>query len=187
MFDCIDSIYNELSIPLDNLAMRPMVRAMQKDKQFYNKKLIGAEIGVGYGIHAVRILKNLSIECLYLIDPFTSYTGYSLTEKHIKELYVSAVRKLQRHDCKVKWMREFSWDIADKIPDDLSFVYIDANHSYDYVLKDLRLYYPKVKMGGYFGGHDIDATGVVRAVVNFFDEVGRRDFCIVRHDWWIKK
>ena len=36
----------------------------------------------------------------------------------------------------------------------LDFVYIDANHSYDYVKEDIELWYPKVKSGGYLLGHD---------------------------------
>ena len=36
----------------------------------------------------------------------------------------------------------------------LDFVYIDANHAYDFVKQDMTLWYPKVKKGGYLGGHD---------------------------------
>jgi hypothetical protein len=36
----------------------------------------------------------------------------------------------------------------------LDFVYIDANHKYDAVKKDLELWYPKVRKGGVFAGHD---------------------------------
>jgi hypothetical protein len=36
----------------------------------------------------------------------------------------------------------------------LDVVYIDANHAYDFVKQDIELWYPKVKKGGYIGGHD---------------------------------
>jgi len=36
----------------------------------------------------------------------------------------------------------------------LDFVYIDANHAYDYVVEDMEKWYPKVKNGGYLIGHD---------------------------------
>jgi hypothetical protein len=36
----------------------------------------------------------------------------------------------------------------------LDFIYIDANHSYDFVKEDLELWYPKVKPGGWVMGHD---------------------------------
>jgi predicted O-methyltransferase YrrM len=36
----------------------------------------------------------------------------------------------------------------------LDFVYIDANHTYQAVKEDIRLWYPKVKSGGLIMGHD---------------------------------
>ena len=36
----------------------------------------------------------------------------------------------------------------------LDFVYIDANHAYDFVKEDLEMWWPKIKKGGYICGHD---------------------------------
>jgi hypothetical protein len=36
----------------------------------------------------------------------------------------------------------------------LDFVYIDANHAYDFVVDDINYWYSKVKKGGYLWGHD---------------------------------
>ena len=36
----------------------------------------------------------------------------------------------------------------------LDFVYIDANHSYESVREDLKIWYPKVTNGGYLFGDD---------------------------------
>ena len=36
----------------------------------------------------------------------------------------------------------------------LDFVYIDANHMRPYIDNDLAAWWPKVKVGGIFGGHD---------------------------------
>ena len=36
----------------------------------------------------------------------------------------------------------------------LDFVYIDANHAYDFVKQDIELWWPKVKKGGWLCGHD---------------------------------
>lgn len=36
----------------------------------------------------------------------------------------------------------------------LDFVYIDADHRYDVVVEDLRAWWPKVRPGGVFAGHD---------------------------------
>lgn len=54
-------------------------------------------------------------------------------------------------------------------------VYLDANHTYDHVKKELAIWAPKVKNGGALGGHDfLDAElpdgsfGVKRAALEFF-------------------
>lgn len=46
----------------------------------------------------------------------------------------------------------------------IDFVYIDANHSYFEVLSDITAWWPKVKMGGFIGGHDYHQPGVYAAV-----------------------
>lgn len=50
----------------------------------------------------------------------------------------------------------------------LDFVFIDADHSYDGVMEDIKFWYPKVKQGCTFAGHDYDWTGVKAAVTDFF-------------------
>jgi hypothetical protein len=43
-------------------------------------------------------------------------------------------------------------------------VFIDASHDYDSVMADIAAWRSKVKPGGFFGGHDVDADGVRRAL-----------------------
>lgn len=48
----------------------------------------------------------------------------------------------------------------------LDFVFIDADHSYEAVRRDIDAWRSKVKPGGWFGGHDYHRKfpGVIRAV-----------------------
>ena len=48
----------------------------------------------------------------------------------------------------------------------LDFVFIDADHSYESVRRDIDAWRSKVRPGGWFGGHDYNRKfpGVVRAV-----------------------
>jgi len=49
----------------------------------------------------------------------------------------------------------------------LDFVWIDALHEYEYVKADIIAWLPKIKKGGYLGGHDYvegHANGVEKAV-----------------------
>ena len=80
----------------------------------------------------------------------------------------------------------------DDIPRYNDFVYIDGNHSYDFVKKDIELYYPRVREGGVFGGHDFHAMadkdyGVARAVLEFVDKEGLQLFGKRSMDWWVIK
>lgn len=54
----------------------------------------------------------------------------------------------------------------------LDFVYIDADHRYEFVKADIDAWYPKVKKGGYIGGHDYEPgwAGVVKAVDEKFGD-----------------
>ena len=49
----------------------------------------------------------------------------------------------------------YSVDEAAKVPDgSLDFVYIDGRHEYEFVKADIAAWWPKVRLGGYIGGHD---------------------------------
>jgi len=55
------------------------------------------------------------------------------------------------------------------------FIFVDADHSYEGCLADMRAWWPKLKPGGIFAGHDystVDFPGVVRAVDEFAAERG---------------
>jgi predicted O-methyltransferase YrrM len=67
---------------------------------------------------------------------------------------------------------------------DFGFVYIDAVHDYEHVKQDIKNYLPKVKTGGYIGGHDYDNEGVRLAVV---EELGEPDFGFEDTSWMKKK
>jgi len=53
-------------------------------------------------------------------------------------------------------------------------VFIDADHTYEYVLEDIKTWTPKVCKGGIISGHDCikKLPGVVRAVEESFGEDG---------------
>jgi len=64
-----------------------------------------------------------------------------------------------------------SFKLASKFLDNtLYFVFIDANHNYEYVKKDILAWFPKVKEGGVLAGHDYssDFCGVIEAVGEIF-------------------
>lgn len=65
-------------------------------------------------------------------------------------------------------------------------IYIDMEHTYDAVCKDIDMWLPKVKVGGYLAGHDYNLgswPGVVQAV----NEKLIRNIQIIDNVTWIYK
>ena len=72
----------------------------------------------------------------------------------------------------------------------LDFVFIDASHDYKNVVSDILAWYPKVKNGGIFAGHDYggNAWPGVESAVNEFIEKNKYELIIQESDCWgIKK
>ena len=55
----------------------------------------------------------------------------------------------------------------------LDFVFIDGNHWYDYVKKDIEAWLPKIKKGGMISGHDYEENGVSTAVRETFGNLAK--------------
>jgi hypothetical protein len=63
----------------------------------------------------------------------------------------------------VKTVRKYSFEAVKDFPDEyFDFMFIDGDHTYDGITKDLADWYPKMKVGGTFLGHDY-LNRVVRA------------------------
>lgn len=64
------------------------------------------------------------------------------------------------------------------------FIYIDADHSYESVKRDLSAWLPKIKFNGWIGGHDYDNEnfpGVHKAVVDILG--GSADITFLDTSW----
>lgn len=67
----------------------------------------------------------------------------------------------------------------------IDFLFIDASHKYEDIKKDIELWYPKVKIDGYIGGHDYTENhpGVKKAVYELFGD----SITIIDQSWLYKK
>jgi len=91
---------------------------------------------------------------------------------------------------KVKIIRADNREAAKNIPDNLDMVYIDANHAYEEIKKDLEAWYPKVRAGGIFSGDDyFYYDTVVKAVDEFFNNHPELTLNISesKTQWWCVK
>lgn len=124
-----------------------------------------AEIGVWKGAFTEHILATTEPARLHLIDPwqfdggaanqwFGGRSGHAKAQPDMEQMYQSIVTRFGSRS-NVVVHRATSSEIAPTLADDyFDWIYIDGNHSYDYVLADLRDYLPKVKRGGFLAGDD---------------------------------
>lgn len=165
-----------------NLWIRPMTKFLL-DK-YKKSNLVGVELGVDYGINVRNVIKMLSIEKMYLVDPYDQTLDGVTGDIR----YASAQKFLSKYNQKIQFIRKKSTDAINDIPNNLDFVYIDGNHKYELVKKDIELYYPKVASGGIIGGHDFwgNETGVCKAAIEFAEENNFKLYGNMT-DWWIIK
>ena len=167
--------------------MRPMMMQVKKINNKHN--LRGVEIGVKYGDHAKSILNDLQIEKLFLIDPYEHLIerGFFWTQEYTN-CYNEAKKNLSQFEEKIEFIKKKSEDASHEVPSNLDFVYIDGNHTYKFVKKDIELYYPKVKDNGVIGGHDIWSLNVFIAILGFVLKKRLLLHLYLKDpDWWIIK
>ena len=121
---------------------------------FYGK---GAEIGSFKGEFAKEIL-NVWGGHLYMIDVWrglgNEYQDASNHNIHTS-VYADAMKSIETNEYRATMIRTDSMNGSMIFQDEsLDFVYIDANHAYDFVKYDILNWLPKVKKGGYLMGHD---------------------------------
>lgn len=193
----VSNIINEKSIEEQNLDKMKLYHTNIKNKvnsnkhswaaayyglvaKFINENNIkcGAEVGIGYGLHAKNILLNSNIEKLYLVDPMRPYDD--LFSKDVTNnggfdaLVTQITNILLPFGDRSKFIRKPSLEVSENeiSNETLDLVFIDGDHSYDAVCKDLRFWWNKIKVGGYILGDDYTRVhpGTIKAVDEFAKE-----------------
>lgn len=131
----------------------------------------GVEVGVQRGDFADVIAQGWT-GTMYLVDPWKQVTAFLYPDDH-DENYRYVRERFSGMD-RIKPMRSLSVEAAATFADgSLDWVYLDADHAYDSIKADLRAWWPKVRIGGMFCGHDYftdEGFDVVRAVDEFAAE-----------------
>ena len=124
----------------------------------------GAEIGVRegqYSEHLCKVIPGLELMCVDLWDAYYHF-GSDVGAKTHK----TALEKLEPYN--TTFIKQPSMDAVRDVPDEsLDFVYIDADHRFDFVMQDIIEWSKKVRPGGIVSGHDyyrFRNAGVVPAV-----------------------
>ena len=127
---------------------------------------IGVELGVWRGVYSDIILRHSKLDLLFSIDSWQpgSWSGPKSQNITRKKLAVHKNRSV---------LLPMSFSEAARIiaDDSLDFIYVDGEHDYDSINRDIKEWWPKLKLGGLFSGHDYKLIGpdgqdfgVIRAV-----------------------
>lgn len=141
---------------------------------------VGAEIGTWKGEYAEKMIEVCQPSHLHLIDPYLFSPEYparwyggniAKSQNDMDRMFHEVRNRLEAlagEDTKITFHRDLSENaLTNLIDDELDWAYIDGNHSYEFVKKDLEGLLPKVKSGGFIMGDDIQWDGVNQAVTEF--------------------
>lgn len=153
----------------------------------------GVEVGVKCGDFSRIILKSwpghLTMVDAWREFPSDQYVDVANVDEvqHLRNM-AQAIGNVQEFTGRYEIVRALSTDAAARHADgSLDFVYLDADHSHDGVMRDLHAWRPKVRAGGILCGHDYlegrlpeGNFGVKSAVFEFFG----RPPTIVTAEYW---
>lgn len=126
---------------------------------------VGAEIGVERGVFSERLcLDNpgIKLSCIdsWKVDNECPEYG---SQHQLDRYYDQAKIRLAPYKCKI--IKKSSLEaVKDFSPKSLDFVYIDANHRYNFVIDDIAYWSKIVKPGGIVSGHDYVAQNMSHSI-----------------------
>ena len=124
---------------------------------------VGCEVGLFRGRNARSMFREIPGLKLYGVEPYgdqPSSTRHKTIPRYDRNRKMMAARLKNRN---IILIENFSEIAVQEIPyDSLDFVYIDGDHSYDYVMTDIILWARRVRPGGIISGHDYILPGEYR-------------------------
>jgi glycosyltransferase involved in cell wall biosynthesis len=174
----------------------PMRRGVMRDglldliQQLGGKDIVMAEVGSYAGESSEIFAASKNISKVYAIDPWCD----DIQCEHVTFKNMAFVEQLfdERNgkNPKIVKMKTDGTTAVNAI-ESVDFVYLDALHTYEAIVKDIENWYAKVKPGGWLGGHDYHAEGfpgVYRAVNEFCEKNDLpRPFVFRDSSWLMRK
>ena len=138
---------------------------------------LGAELGVHEGVTHFYLLDNC---------PQLTMVGVDRYQGNQSKYWPPVAEKIASYGLRSRFYKDTTYNAAQNVgTGELDFVFIDADHSYNGCLVDIRTWFPKVRTGGYVCGHDCEHPDVKRAITEFFGADGYETG--IDEVWYVKK
>lgn len=112
------------------------------------------EIGFFKGDFSKIISNKLESKNHYVIDTFNEFNNVSGDKDGLNIQYQNMIEMYEYSISLGYNTIKGTSDNLDNIEEELDFIYIDADHSYEWVSRDLENAYKKIKNNGIIAGHD---------------------------------
>ncbi len=155
----------------------------------------GVELGVWRGEtfkHVVKTCKDLNMigVDLYAAQPESTgpekwTPGENGHAWDHDRYYQDMLNFCSKYPERASIIKDYTTEAAKMFEDEhFDFVFIDADHSYEGVMRDVEAWTPKIRKGGYIIGHDIHFPTVMKAVNELYgNDYNREDDFI----WWVER
>jgi hypothetical protein len=147
------------------------------------------ELGVGKSQTFEYLLKHCSDINIIGVDLWqkreksTVIGSETYEDWDMEALYNKAKDIEERYCARALVWRISTTEAAKRVPDNsLDLVFVDADHTYEAVMRDIKNWLPKLRPGGYMFGHDIDWLSVQYGVLANFRKYNKADDNL----WWIR-
>jgi len=164
-----------------------------------DRESVGAEVGIWCGDTSWRVLKQRPLCKHIMIDPWQKPDPDSRwaqspdgvahqDQEYYDDCYKKTLQNIEPWKDRADIIRRKSLEAVNGIEDaSLDYVWIDAEHTYEGCKEDIQAWLPKVKKGGWIGGHDFDNLprfpGIRKAVEEIFDKNYELDR---DHTWFVR-
>jgi len=128
------------------------------EKHLPQQEILGVEVGIDHGDNVFDLLKHFPDLLLYGVDAWESICE-PCTEEWVKAVEARRYFLNRVQSDRFTLLCSTSVNAAKVIDTSLDFIFIDANHSYEFVKQDLIAWFPKLRYGGLFCGHDYNGHG----------------------------
>jgi len=132
------------------------------------------------GVEIINSGKKIRFDCVDIWEPDKASIKYNF-DPH--EAFEEFKKNIEPVKSVLNYYKLSSEEASKRYPlNSLDFVFLDASHYFEDVYEDVTLWYPLVKKGGLFGGHDYQHGSVKIAI----DKFGLKPE-VIKDSWLIGK